>query len=168
MCSSPRRVKTLHVLQVSFMLRQRRLSPPHDETPMSLGACQRDRQPCCWLRAFKSQILKGMKCFAELKMNLLTSLKIGRQATCGNHPSAVALVVCAGKISLTPPSICHICTNLLFSGTNCSNWASLLWLLALKLPHLQLFQEELCYISRKVFQHPFNERKRVHRSSFLI
>lgn len=65
----------LHVLQVSFMLQWRGLSLPLYQTPTSSGACQRDRQPCWWSRAFKSQILTGMKCFAELKMNLLTSLK---------------------------------------------------------------------------------------------
>lgn len=78
--------KTLHVLQVSFIVLLREVSMALDETPTGPRACQHDRQPCCWSRAFKSQILRGMKCFAELKMNLLTSLKSsGRQPAVTIH-----------------------------------------------------------------------------------
>lgn len=97
--------------------------------PRSPCTCQRDGQPSCWSRALQSQILKAVKYFSEFKMNLRASLKLaGRQATCGNRPSAEELVVCAARISLKPPSsvisppICY------FPAVTCCNlalWAAL-------------------------------------------
>lgn len=39
--------KTLHVLQVSFIVLLREVSMALDETPTGPRACQHDRQPCC-------------------------------------------------------------------------------------------------------------------------
>lgn len=137
--------KTLHVLQVSFIVLLREVSMALDETPTGPRACQHDRQPPLLIESIQKSDSEGYEMFCRVENEPSHFIKELRQATCGNHPSAVELVVCAGKISLTPSSICHICNNLLFSSVKCCNLAfccacSLSSFLALKLPDLQVFR----------------------------
>lgn len=129
-----------------------------------------DRQPCCccWLRAFKTPDSEGHEMFCRVENEPPRFIKGCRRATRGK-PSVCKSFVCAGKISPTPSSICHICPNLLFSAVNCSNLAlccscsASTCLICICLRE----KKKLCCVSQNVFHDSQHQREEAQTSAPL-
>lgn len=123
-CSSPPRVKPFtcyrcHSCCCSQDYHRHKMKIPRAPAPVSVTD-----SPCLLIESIQKPHSEGHEMFCRVENEPPHFIKERRQGTRGNHPSAAEVVVCAGKISLTPSSICHhICTNLLFSGVNCCNLA---------------------------------------------